>query len=112
MTKMSDAGVEPNDICLNSMIDVYAKSGDIGKAEEWFAKLVASGAKLAANNFNTVINACAKGGDVKRAEAWLADMQAKGFAANVRSYTSVIDACAKVGDTQRALSVFQAMKSQ
>merc|ERR1719337_302454 len=79
------------------MIDVYAKAGNIPKAEEWFSTLVASGAKLAANNFNTVINACAKGGDVERAEVWLADMKAKGFPPNVRSYTSVIDACAKVG---------------
>merc|ERR1719335_1626788 len=94
------------------MIDVYAKAGNIGKAEAWFDKMVASGVDVAISNYNTVINACAKGGNAQRAEQWLTKMAASGFTPNVKSYTATIDAYAKVGDAKKATTIFNAMKAQ
>merc|ERR1719324_327406 len=38
--KMVEHGLEPNLISFNSMIDAYAKAGNVGGAEAWLKRLI------------------------------------------------------------------------
>merc|ERR550514_2450332 len=93
---MIDSGIEANTVCYNSVINAWARAGDVEKAEVWLTKLAESKGKASANTYNILLNACARAGDVEKAEAWLEKMRTvAGVEPDVISYTTVISLYAK-----------------
>ena len=87
-------------VSWNTMIDAYAKQGDIAGAERALARMEQKGVAADVVSYSTVIDAYAKEGDIAGAERALARMEQKGVAANVVSYSTAIDAYAKRGTSR------------
>ena len=64
------AGVEPDVITFNSVIDAAAKKGDLLAAERWFERAIKAGEETNVSTFNSTIGVVAKKGDWAAAERW------------------------------------------
>eukprot|EP00746_Dinoflagellata_sp_MGD_P013694 gnl/MRDRNA2_/MRDRNA2_129701_c0_seq1.p1 gnl/MRDRNA2_/MRDRNA2_129701_c0~~gnl/MRDRNA2_/MRDRNA2_129701_c0_seq1.p1 ORF type:complete len:562 (-),score=97.63 gnl/MRDRNA2_/MRDRNA2_129701_c0_seq1:393-2078(-) len=101
---MKEDGVELNNICYCTIINVYASTGDIDKAEQVFREMEAAGGEVAPNTaaYNALIKTCSRCQYLERAEFWLNHMKESRIEPNVITYTTLINACAKSKNAEGA----------
>lgn len=89
-------------VSYNTVIDAFAKIGDVLGAERWYEALLKSDFAPDVISHNALINACARASDVKGAERWLQKALDSGLSPDIVSYNSVINACVWSGDLNSA----------
>jgi pentatricopeptide repeat protein len=99
---MLEHGVEANVVSYTALIRACAKSGDVDRANYWFAKMHEVGVNANAVTYCAILNVCAKAGSADKAEQWFKMMESKGIEINTICYNCVIDACAKAQEPERA----------
>lgn len=73
---MKKVGTLPNEYAYTTMITVYGKAGDYGKAVDLLEEMQVSGMEPTVVTYNAIITACARAGDGQRALDWLQQMKA------------------------------------
>ncbi|CAA6657982.1 unnamed protein product [Spirodela intermedia] len=91
----------------NSLVDFYAKSGDIGDAQKAFTSMHER------NNvsWNILIAGYGNQGEIEKVKHLIDQMQALGFKPDEVTRASQLSACAKSGDVDSARQVFDRMPS-
>ncbi|XP_058105464.1 pentatricopeptide repeat-containing protein At4g20770 [Magnolia sinica] len=87
----------------NSLIDMYAKSGDIDNAEMVFAALP----ELNVVSWNVLIAGYGQKGHGEKSLELLQRMQLSGFIPDDVTYVSMLSACVKSGDIETAHQMFK-----
>ncbi|KAF8410769.1 hypothetical protein HHK36_003306 [Tetracentron sinense] len=92
----------------SSLIDMYAKCGDIGLARQVFSEINESSKTVV--SWSSMISAEGLHGEGQRALQLLSEMQAHGFRPNKITYISVLSACSHAGLVEEGKSCFNSMK--
>nr|XP_019707243.1 pentatricopeptide repeat-containing protein At4g20770 [Elaeis guineensis] len=100
-------GFESDSHVGNSLIDLYAKHGDMNEAEEVFNSL--PGVNVV--SFNILIAGYGQRGDSKKAINMLKLMQQSGFEPDEVTYISLLAACVKSGNIAAAREMFDKIAS-
>merc|ERR550514_1418195 len=66
MTRMKDASLQANSYTYNSVINAFARRGDVEQGEVWFAEMLAHGVKPTIVSYTSLLNACANSNDTLR----------------------------------------------
>nr|AEP33737.1 chlororespiratory reduction 21 [Nasturtium officinale] len=91
-----------------SLVDMYAKCGDINKAEMVFRSKLCSDLPL----YNAMISAYALNGNVKEAIALCRRLEDTGIKPDNITFTSLLSACNHAGDVSQAVEIFTDMVSK
>ncbi|XP_019095390.1 PREDICTED: pentatricopeptide repeat-containing protein At5g55740, chloroplastic-like [Camelina sativa] len=91
-----------------SLVDMYAKCGDINKAERVFGSKLYSELPL----YNAMIAAYALYGNVKKAMALYRSLEEMGIKPDSITFTSLLSACNHAGDIDQAIGIFTDMVSK
>ncbi|CAA7062667.1 unnamed protein product [Microthlaspi erraticum] len=91
-----------------SLVDMYAKCGDINRAEKVFGSRLYSELPL----YNAMISAYAIYGKVKEAVALYRSLEDIGIEPDNITFTSLLSACNHAGDVNQAIEVFAGMVSK
>lgn len=86
---MKKVGTLPNEYAYTTMITVYGKAGDYGKAVDLLEEMQVSGMEPTVVTYNAVITACARAGDGQRALDWLQQMKAASVPPDSVTYSQV-----------------------
>ena len=100
--KARDAGMKVDEFSYTTVINACANGLDVGKAEQWMARMLESGQMPNVVSFNAVITACAKAGQSERALLLLQQMRAAGAAPNAITYNAALSACATTTTSTRS----------
>ncbi|XP_020598922.1 pentatricopeptide repeat-containing protein At4g20770 [Phalaenopsis equestris] len=100
-------GFESESHVGNSLMDMYAKHGDMEKADFIFKTLPA----INVVSWNVIIAGYGKNGDADRAVDMWKLMQESQFEPDEVTYISMLSACVKSGDTETARKMFDKIKS-
>ncbi|XP_074270489.1 pentatricopeptide repeat-containing protein At2g44880-like [Silene latifolia] len=84
-----------------SMVDMYAKMGDMGSARKVFDEMP----NRSVVSWTALVCGYAKSGDIFNARKYFDEMPDK----DVAAYNAIIDACVKVGDMRSAQRLFEMM---
>ena len=74
MRRMHAAGIKPDAMSYNSMLQAVTKGGDMLRAEHLLESMRKELIEPNAICYNSLISGCARKGDVDRAEYWLETM--------------------------------------
>uniref|UniRef100_A0A1J3DBY2 Pentatricopeptide repeat-containing protein, chloroplastic n=1 Tax=Noccaea caerulescens TaxID=107243 RepID=A0A1J3DBY2_NOCCA len=91
-----------------SLVDMYAKCGDINRAEKVFGSKLYSELPL----YNAMISAYAIYGNVKEAIALYRSLEDMGIEPDNITFTSLLSACNHAGDINQAVEIFAGMVSK
>lgn len=96
--RMDYAGVQPDIISYNAVIDACSKVPNIDRAVHWLKKLQ-NEPDITPDviSYTAVINACAQSGRFEIALEWLEQMEKSGVRPNIFSYNATINAQVKAG---------------
>ncbi|GAV87209.1 PPR domain-containing protein/PPR_1 domain-containing protein/PPR_2 domain-containing protein [Cephalotus follicularis] len=89
----------------NSLLDMYAKNGDMERAEMIFANLP----EVSVVSWNVMIAGCGQKYQSDRAIEYLQRMQSCGFEADEVTYINMLAACVKSGDIETARRMFDSL---
>ncbi|CAN8248316.1 unnamed protein product [Cochlearia groenlandica] len=91
-----------------SLVDMYAKCGEINKAEHVFGRKLYNELPL----YNAMISAYALYGNVKEAVALYITLQDIGIEPDSITFTALLTACNHAGDLNKAIEIFTDMVSR
>ncbi|CAF1762446.1 unnamed protein product [Brassica oleracea var. botrytis] len=91
-----------------SLVDMYAKCGDISKAEKVFRRKLFSELPL----YNAMISAYALYGNVEEAIALYGSLEDMGIKPDNITFTNILSACNHAGDINQAIEIFSDMVSK
>ncbi|CAK0809081.1 unnamed protein product, partial [Prorocentrum cordatum] len=104
----SRKGHDPDVAAFNALLEGIGRKGDLGRAEQWFARLQEPALHpelggLAPNKgtYDVMVQAAAEAGDVRRAEKFLGAM-CKAWKPARATYFKVIEALVRAGEIKRA----------
>ncbi|KAL3512853.1 hypothetical protein ACH5RR_025570 [Cinchona calisaya] len=98
-----------NDLHLsNSLLDMYAKNGDMDNAEILFASL----SEVSVVSWNIMIGGYGQNNEKGRAMQYMEWMQSSGFEPDDVTYINLLVACVKCGDVGSAHRIFDIMTYQ
>jgi len=108
---VKDRKIKPDIRTFNSLIDVYAKFGDLDRAENLLDEMQTVGIEADVFTFNHLINACANTykPNPNRAREFLNAMKDRGLEPRVVTYNSAINAYTKAGDLNGAQNLLLEM---
>jgi pentatricopeptide repeat protein len=107
--QMIEDGVNPNMYTYSTMIDAFAKNGQIEKAIEVFDSIMKDGVRPDVFVYTSMIDAFAKNGQIEKAIEVFDSIMKDGVRPDVFVYTSMIDAFAKNGQIEKAIEVFDSI---
>lgn len=93
---MCDAGIKPNSVVFNELMDAYNKARDHDAAIRAFSLMQAFHVRPNSWAYTTLIHAYARKGDLKGAENALEDMLKRKFRPFTATFTTLIDGFANV----------------
>jgi pentatricopeptide repeat protein len=111
---MEAAGCEYNVASYNTIINAYAKIGDIGSAERWFKAMRTNGMHADVRSYSALIDACAKADEkdpdnghfhVAKADDIYAKMLAVGLDPSIVTLTIISKMHARRGNWRRIESI-------
>jgi len=102
---MEKAGCQLNSSSYNTIINAYAKVGDVKSAERWLKTMHDNGYEANVRSYSAVIDACAKAGQYAEAEEVYKRMLNDGVAPTIVTLTSLSKAHARSGNWQRVESI-------
>ncbi|KAK9069286.1 hypothetical protein SSX86_013402 [Deinandra increscens subsp. villosa] len=91
----------------NSLLDMYAKFGDMSSAEMIFNNLP----EVSVVSWNVMIGGYGQKYEIKKAIEFMQKMQTFGFEPDEVTYINMLTACLKSGDTETAHEIFNKMAS-
>ena len=100
LSQMVNAGVTPNRVSYNSVIDACERKGDEDRAEYWQSQM--AGVRPNEVSYDIVIHALLVKGEWQRAEQSLSQMMLDGVRLNAVSYIRVFNACWSNANIARA----------
>ncbi|KAD4179924.1 hypothetical protein E3N88_28515 [Mikania micrantha] len=100
-------GLEKDLHLSNSLLDMYAKCGDMNSAEMIFDNLL----EVSVVSWNVMIGGYGQRYQIKKAIEFMQKMQRFGFEPDEVTYINMLTACLKSGDTETAHEVFNKMAS-
>lgn len=105
--EMCDAGIQPNDVTRNILIDACAKAGDYTRAWELTSEHTSSQSTDAlCVAVTSVLVSHAEAGRIAEARALLASMETQHVAPNAVTYAALIRACLRNDAVDAAESIF------
>jgi pentatricopeptide repeat protein len=110
LLRMEAAGVSPNTVTYNALLDAYAKARDLKACENMLLRMEAAGVRPDTVTYTALLDAYAKARDLKACENMLLRMEAAGvspdtvtFSTLLKGYVRVRDEEAKLFGVRRAL---------
>ncbi|KAI3732113.1 hypothetical protein L1987_63310 [Smallanthus sonchifolius] len=100
-------GLEKDLHLSNSLLDMYAKCGDMNSAEMIFDGLQ----EVSVVSWNVMIGGYGQKYEIKKAIEFLEKMRRFGFEPDEVTYINMLTACLKSGDTETAYEIFKKMAS-
>ncbi|CAL4961951.1 unnamed protein product [Urochloa decumbens] len=111
LDEMAVAGVPPNRVTYNVMLNGYCQQLQIGKARELFEEMVnGAGIQPGVVTYNTLMDGCVLSDDSAGALAFFNEMRSRGIAPSTVSYTTLMKAFAVSGQPKMAHKVFEEME--
>ncbi|KAK4376326.1 hypothetical protein RND71_007003 [Anisodus tanguticus] len=89
----------------NSLLDMYAKNGDMGSAEVLFGNL----SETSTVSWNVMISGFGQNHDKERAMEYMERMRGLGVEPNEVTYINMLAACVKSGDVENGRLIFDSM---
>jgi pentatricopeptide repeat protein len=108
--EMIEDDIEPNAISFNLMINAYSKSGDLGRAVEFYSLLLEKGIKPNLFICNSMINVYSKCGDLAKALGIFEEMLGKSIKPDIYTLITINQAFAKHPNRAKAGDVFSRME--
>eukprot|EP00929_Paragymnodinium_shiwhaense_P003847 TRINITY_DN10452_c0_g1_i1.p1 TRINITY_DN10452_c0_g1~~TRINITY_DN10452_c0_g1_i1.p1 ORF type:complete len:1356 (+),score=332.54 TRINITY_DN10452_c0_g1_i1:107-4174(+) len=109
--EMIAAGLKPDLPTYTSIVNLFAKKGDMTGASDWFERMVAAGIKPDVKAYTTLIMCCARQrGGATFAARWLDWMIAQGVEPDAIAYNIVLGSHARAGDMGSAAALTRRMK--
>lgn len=102
------AGIRLNQFVLNGLVDMYAKCGDLGRAERIFKGM----ARRNRACWNTMISGLASHGRSKEALELFSRMEESGEEPCAVTFLAALSACTHGGFVQEGLELFSRMKTR
>jgi pentatricopeptide repeat protein len=102
------AGLQSDVVVGTSLVNMYAKCGDLGKAREVFDRLQGRNDI----SWNAMIVGYAQNGEAEEAVALFDRMRSQGFFANEVTFTNLLYACSHAGLVDEALRFFNSMEEE
>ncbi|XP_038721882.1 pentatricopeptide repeat-containing protein At3g23020 [Tripterygium wilfordii] len=132
LAKMNEQGMEPDEVTMGIVVQLYKKAGEFLKAEEFFKnwsvgetlgdKGIAGTAVsksrrdsqgqacLSAYTYNTLIDTYGKSGQLKEASETFARMLKEGIVPNTVTFNTMIHICGNHGQLEEVASLMQKME--
>lgn len=85
------AGVKPNERSYTTLMEGYARVGEIGTAFQYFKRIKEEGLKADVISYGSLLKACCKAGRMQSAAAVTAEMTAAGVPMNNYIYNILLD---------------------
>jgi pentatricopeptide repeat protein len=92
---MEAAGVQPNEVTFNTMIDGHCKANDVNGAERWFTKMEAAGVQPNVLTFNTLLKAVSWRGDLARCIQFFTLMVDSGLRPDGYTFVALFFTCSR-----------------
>ncbi|XP_057873045.2 pentatricopeptide repeat-containing protein At3g24000, mitochondrial-like [Cryptomeria japonica] len=102
---IKDKGILLDVLVATSLVDMYAKCGDIDKARELFDKMP----RRNVISWNAMIAGYAQNGSVEKALETFKQMQLAGVKPNSTTFASILPACAKMGALEQGMDIHQSI---
>ncbi|CAL4947998.1 unnamed protein product [Urochloa decumbens] len=111
LDEMAAAGVPPNRVTYNVLLNGYCQQLQISKAKELFEEMVnGAGIQPGVVTYNTLMDGCVLSDDSAGALAFFNEMRSRGIAPSTVSYTTLMKAFAVSGQPKMAHKVFEEME--
>ncbi|WCJ23907.1 Pentatricopeptide repeat-containing protein At3g23020 [Euphorbia peplus] len=131
LEKMTDRGMEPDEVTMGIVMQMYKKAGDFKKAEGYFKKwsisesLKCKGSgkgrdkklndakgniPLSSYTYNTLIDTYGKGGKLKEASEAFSEMISKGIVPTTVTFNTMIHICGNHGELKDVAGLMQKME--
>ncbi|CAM8930002.1 unnamed protein product [Rhodiola kirilowii] len=104
-TLVTKLGFEQDLHLTNTLLDIYAKNGDMDSAEIIFS----SALKISVVSWNVMIAGFGLKGESQKSLAFLQRMQSDGFQPDEVTYINMLGACIKCGDIDTGRKIFDSM---
>jgi pentatricopeptide repeat protein len=106
------AGVVPNERSYTTLMEGYARVGEIGKSFQYFNRIKDEGLNVDVISYGSLLKACCKAGRMQNAIAVTKEMTSAGFPMNNFIYNILLDGWAQRGDMWEASDIMQQMRQQ
>jgi pentatricopeptide repeat protein len=110
--EMIDEGIEPNAISFNLMINAYSKSGDLGRAVEFYSLFLEKGIKPNIFIYNSMIKVYSKLGNLELALGLLNRLIWEGHKPSEYTWTAIKSAFAMHPNRVMAENLFARMRDK
>ncbi|CAL4954999.1 unnamed protein product [Urochloa decumbens] len=111
LDEMAAAGVPPNRVTYNVLLNGYCQQLQISKAKELFEEMVnGAGIQPGVVTYNTLMDGCVLSDDSAGALAFFNEMRSRGIAPSTVSYTTLMKVFAVSGQPKMAHKVFEEME--
>uniref|UniRef100_A0A7N0ZX73 Pentatricopeptide repeat-containing protein n=1 Tax=Kalanchoe fedtschenkoi TaxID=63787 RepID=A0A7N0ZX73_KALFE len=122
---MNEKGMEPDEVTMGIVVQLYKKSGEFKKAEQFFMRWSSTkrgqstvnsmkdnyqaGVHLSSYTFNNLIDTYGKAGQLEEASRTFAQMLRDGIVPNTITFNTMIHICGNNGRLQEVESLMQKM---
>lgn len=110
LSKMAEAGLEPDIITSVTLVHMYSQSGNLEVARKHFKSLTAAGFKPDLKLYTSMVKACIKAGLPKEGERIIREMEARDIKPTEEIYVGLVKSFAKIGDLNGAQAIMNMMQ--
>ncbi|XWS08892.1 hypothetical protein CRYUN_Cryun40dG0039400 [Craigia yunnanensis] len=120
--KMNKQGMEPDEVTMGIVVQLYKKAGEFRKAEEFFKKwslrhdgsetfsVVGSDSHLSSYTYNTLIDTYGKAGQLREASETFEMMLREGIVPTTVTFNTMIHICGNHGQLEEVDSLMKKME--
>jgi pentatricopeptide repeat protein len=106
---MINDGLKPNVVTFTTLLSLYAKKGDIGRAEQVWDDMIKVGLTPNIASYNTLLSAYTKIGDIMKSQKLLSNMTKEGIKPDIKTHTSLLCLYANKKDIIGSEQVWEGM---
>ncbi|PON40167.1 Tetratricopeptide-like helical domain containing protein [Parasponia andersonii] len=127
LARMNEEGMEPDEVTMGIVVQLYKKAGEFQNAEDFFKKwslgegnIVSGSTKmesalqshvcLSSHTYNTLIDTYGKAGQLNEASKVFAKMLSEGIAPTTVTFNTMIHICGNNGQLEEVTSLMQKME--
>jgi len=110
--RLSQFGLLPDIFTVSSIIDGYAKQGQMDLAVQWFDRLSKFGLLPDIFTVNSIINGYAKQGQMNSTTQWFDRLSDFGLSPDITTFNSMIEVCSRSKNFQKGEDLFIQLKNK